>query len=409
VSTPAELATPGVAVEVAGVAARLAVEPASVAEAAEAMRSLARDRLVVAFVGGGTDLELGHPPARLDAVLRTRGLARVLEHAPSDQIVKVEAGLTVAALQRHLAPHGQRLALDPPDPERATVGGALAAGAFGPRRTRYGTIRDLVIGVTVVRADGVVAHGGGKVVKNVAGFDLPRLFCGSLGTLGLVAEVIFRLHPLPEASATLSVAGLAPRAVRALATAALDARLEPAAIAALAEGDAFRLAVRFEGFAPGVAEGIERFAALAASAGAAAEVLRDADEAALWARHDALRGAGDVRLKATFPPASLEGAAEALRPIAASLRAGATVLHPALGIALVAGGLDGAETTASAVEAARAALRDGNVVLTAAPALLRARTDVWGRAPAALELMRRLKRELDPDGRLAPGRMPGGI
>jgi glycolate dehydrogenase FAD-binding subunit len=412
VTAPAEVpAARGGVAAVAGVQPRLALEPGSVAEAADAMRALARDRLAVAFIGGGTDLELGNPPARLDAVLHTRGLARVREHAPSDQIVAVEAGLTLAALQRHLAPHGQRLAVDPPEPERATVGGVLAAGAFGPRRTRFGTVRDLVIGITVVRADGVIAHGGGKVVKNVAGFDLPRLFYGSLGTLGLIAEVIFRLHPLPETSATLALAGLAPRAVRALAAAALDARLEPAAMAALGEGEAFLLAVRFEGFAPGVADQVERLRALAARHDAGAEVLGGADEAALWARHDALRGAGDVRAKATYPPASLERAVEALRPVAGSLRSGAIVLHPALGIALVAGGLEAADATARAVEDARAALREGNgaVVLTAAPALLRAQTDVWGRPPAALELMRRLKRELDPEGRLAPGRMPGGL
>ena len=153
---------------IVGMRPSTAVEPASVAEAAETMRALAVDRLAVAFVGGGTDLELGAAPARLDVVLRTRRLARIREHAPSDQIVAVEGGMTVAALQRAVAPHGQRLALDPPDPERATVGGVVAANAFGPRRTRHGAVRDLVIGVTLVRADGVVAHGGGKVVKNTA-------------------------------------------------------------------------------------------------------------------------------------------------------------------------------------------------------------------------------------------------
>ena len=232
------------------------------------MRALAAEKAAVAFVGGGTDLELGAPPARLDAVVRTRRLARVIEHAPSDQIVAVEAGLPLAALQRHLAPHGQRLALDPPLPERATIGGIVAANAFGPRRTRFGAVRDLVIGITVVRADGVVARGGGKVVKNVAGFDLPRLFCGSLGTLGLVAEVVFRLHPLPEASATVVLAGLSAPTALEVARSALDARLEPVAVVALAEGEGFRLALRFEGFAPGVADQLDRLVALPAARGA---------------------------------------------------------------------------------------------------------------------------------------------
>jgi glycolate oxidase FAD binding subunit len=397
--------------DVLGLRPRLVVEPGSVEEAAEAMGAFARDRLAVGFVGGGTDLDLGHPPARLDALLATRRLARVREHAPSDQIVAVEAGMTIAALQAHLAPHGQRLALDPPFPARATAGGVVAANAFGPRRTRYGTVRDLVIGITVIRADGVVARGGGKVVKNVAGFDLPRLFCGSLGTLGLVAEVVFRLHPLPEVSTTAVFDGLTAAQARALTVLALDARLDPVAAAALGDGTRFRLALRFEGFAPGVRAAVDRLLALGAREGHVAARLEDADEAALWAEHDALRTAGDVRAKAAFAPAALEGASGALRAVADALRGGAVVLHPALGVAFVSGTLERPEAVERAVASARAVLRPagGSLVVTAAPAALRARVDVWGEPPPALELMRRLKHELDPDRRLAPGRFVGGI
>lgn len=405
------MSAPRAAVEVdalLGVRPRIALEPGTLDEAAEAMRALARDGAAVAFVGGGTDLELGAPPTRLDAVLHTRRLDRIREHAPSDQIVAVEAGITVAALQRHLAPHGQRLALDPPHPERATVGGVLAANAFGPLRARHGAVRDLVIGITLVRADGVIARGGGKVVKNVAGFDLPRLLCGSLGTLALVAEVVFRLHPLPEASATVAIGGLTAAEVRAVTRAALEARLEPSAVAALHEEGGFRLAIRFEGFAPGVREQAERLLALDARG----ERLGGADEAAVWARHDALRAAGDVRAKAAFLPAALEAAVRgALEPVVATLGSGALVLYPTLGIAFAGGRLDRADATGSAVAAARAALRPGNgsLVLAAAPPALRARVDPWGDPPPAIEVMRRLKRELDPDGRLAPGRLAGGI
>jgi glycolate oxidase FAD binding subunit len=393
---------------VLGVRPGVAVEPASVEEAAETMRALARDRLAVAFVGGGTDLELGAPPARLDAVLHTRRLARIREHAPSDQIVAVEAGMTLADLQRALAPHGQRLAIDPPFPERATIGGIVAANAFGPRRARFGPVRDLVIGITVIRADGAIARGGGKVVKNVAGFDLPRLLCGSLGTLGLVAEVVLRLHPLPEASATALFEGLEASDVAETMPVLRDLGVEPTAVAAISSGAGFALAVRFEGFAPGVREQMAR--TLARAGGGAA--LSGAEEAALWERHDALCRQGDVRAKATFAPASLAAAAEALRPLSGALRDAASVIHPAVGVAFVSGVLDGPGPAADAIGSARAALRplgNGAVVLAAAPPGLRARVDVWGPPPPAIEVMRRLKRELDPEGRLAPGRFVGGI
>jgi glycolate oxidase FAD binding subunit len=384
------------------------VEPASLAEAAETMRALAADRLAVTFVGGGTDLDLGAPPARLDVVLRTGRLAAIREHAPSDQIVAVQAGMTVGALQRALAPHGQRLALDPPDPDRATVGGVLAANAFGPRRTRYGPVRDLVIGATLVRADGVVAHGGGKVVKNVAGFDLPRLLCGSLGTLGLVAEVVFRLHPLPEASGTAVFQGLAGVDVRETVPALRQLAVEPTALAALSEGTRFALAIRFEGFAPGVRDQLER---VLSRAGGGAR-LEGAEEVAFWARHEALASGGSVRARASFAPAALVKALDALAPLRDALGGAPLAVHPALGLALLGGDLADPEAAAAAVASARAALKplgNGALVLTAAPPALRARTDVWGPPPPGIEIMRRLKRELDPDARLAPGRFVGGI
>ncbi|HEX7487458.1 MAG TPA: FAD-binding oxidoreductase, partial [Anaeromyxobacteraceae bacterium] len=233
---------------VLGVVPRLVLEPATLGEAAEALASCARDRLAVAFVGGGTDLELGRPPTRLDAVVRTGRLARLVEHNPSDQMAVVEAGMTIADLQRQLGARGQRLALDPPLPQRATVGGVLASNAWGPLRHRHGAGRDLVVGMTFVRADGIIAKGGGKVVKNVAGFDVPRLLVGSLGTLAMIGTVTFRLHPLPEADATVLLPGLDPAAARALVAAIRGSQLDPAAVAAILEGGHLRVGVRFEGF-----------------------------------------------------------------------------------------------------------------------------------------------------------------
>ena len=171
------------------------VEPATLDEAVAAMRA-------------GGSISIDRPGG--DAVLSTRGLRRVLEHEPGDLTAIVEAGIRLSELRERLAAHGQMLALDPPgDP---TVGACLAGDLSGPRRHRYGAMRDLVIGVTVVLADGTVASSGGKVVKNVAGYDLGKLFSGSRGRLGLIARVALRLHPRPPAEATLVADADDPRA-----------------------------------------------------------------------------------------------------------------------------------------------------------------------------------------------------
>jgi glycolate oxidase FAD binding subunit len=386
--------------------------PATVGEAAAVLEEKARDKACVGFVGGGTALSLGRPPRRLDAVLRTERLARVVEHAPSDQIIIVEAGLTLAALQRAVAAHGQRLALDPPLPEQQTIGGLVATNAFGPRRTRYGSLRDLIIGVSLVRADGALAKGGGKVVKNVAGFDLPKMMVGSLGTLGLVATATFRLHPLPEVDVTLVARRMTARDVRSLVRTMRDAQLEPAAVAALFEEKGLELGIRFEGFQEGVKEQVCRTLALLAKSGTASDALDETSAAAFWARHDTMRTAGPLRAKvATLPSAFeefFEGWSGALLRL---LDAPAVVVYPSLGISFFSGTPSDAAAAAAAIACARAALAPGggSLVLEEAPDEVRAHADPWGPPPAAFALMRELKNRLDPEGRLNPGRFVGGL
>jgi glycolate oxidase FAD binding subunit len=397
---------------VLGMVPRLVLEPATVEEAAEAMRACARDRLRLLFVGGGTEVELGRPPAALDAVLRTGRLARVVEHAPSDQIAVVEAGARLSDLQARLSLHRQRVALDPPLPGAATLGGVVAANAFGPRRHRFGSARDLVLGMGFVRADGTPAKGGGKVVKNVAGFDVPRLLVGSLGTLALITTVTVRLHPLPEAEETVLAPDLDVAAVREVATALSAEQLEPSAVAAVLEGGRFRLGIRLEGFAPGVAEQRRQLLALAERLGRRAEPLDGGAASAFWARHDAVRGEGPLRAKISAPPAALaEVARAALAPLLSSLEGGVAAAYPTLGLCFASGRPVGAGSVARAVEVARAALArlGGALVLCAAPAEVREVVDPWGPPPPAVALMRRVKARLDPEGRLAPGRFVGGI
>lgn len=397
---------------VLGVAPRWVFEPATAAEAAEAMKGCAADRLRVAFVGGGTDLGVGAPPTGVDVVLRTGKLARVVEHSPSDQIVVVEAGLPLAVLQRTLASHGQRLALDPPFADRATVGGVVAANAFGPRRTRYGTARDLIIGLSIVRADGVAARGGGKVVKNVAGFDLPRLFVGSLGTLGLITSVTFRLHPLPEASATATVDRPSGAQVRAVVVAIREAQLDPTSVTLLVGPGGTRLGVRFEGFGPGVRQQAERLTGLGAPLGLRFDLLDGAGAETFWARHEAARTSGSVRVRLAAPPSALEAVLDgAVGPLVGALGQGWAVLDPWAGAGFAGG------TPADTAAAVAALLRargvqvalGGTLTMAAAPPEVRAGFDPWGAPPAAVEVMRRLKARLDPEGRLAPGRFVGGI
>jgi glycolate oxidase FAD binding subunit len=402
--------------------------PASVEEAAEAMARAARDGQRLSFVGGGTDLGPAGADAAgaTDAVLRTRKMARVLEYAPADMVVVAECGVTLAELQAVAAEEGQRLALDPPLPERATLGGLVATGAFGPRRARYGAIRDLVLGVTLVRADGVVARGGGKVVKNVAGFDLPKLACGSLGTLGLIATATFRLHPRPEASVTAIARGVSAAEVVALMAGARAARLEPSAAVAVRNGEPgdgarvdgagaskrggegrYDLGLLFEGFAGSVDVQAARFVELSGG-----EAPRK--DTAFWARHDAVRVGSPLRIKLAALPTRFPAVEALLGPALASLRESAFAWYPSLGVGYLCGDpADGAwAAAAKALAEARAALvaSGGWLVVEAAPATPAMRAlDRWGPVPSAFPLMRELKARFDPEGRLNPGRFVGGL
>ncbi len=190
---------------VEGLTPEAAVFPGSVDEVRGVVAVAAEAEVPVLPWGGGTAASVGSPPARPGIVLGLGRLDAILEYEPGDLTVTAQAGLTLARLQSALRERGQWLSLDPPDAERATLGGIVAANASGPRRQLYGTLRDLLIGVTVVTADGGLVRGGGKVVKNVAGYDLPKLFVGSYGTLGIIVEVTVRLRPLPDAERVVSV------------------------------------------------------------------------------------------------------------------------------------------------------------------------------------------------------------
>jgi FAD/FMN-containing dehydrogenase len=248
-------------------------------EVSALLREAAAAGLAVVPRGAGTGLGWGAPPSRCDLVVDLRSMDQVVEHEAGDLVARVQAGATIGQLAVAFGSAGQQLALDVP--AEATVGGVVATGTAGPRRFRYGAPRDLLIGITVVRADGVVAHAGGKVVKNVAGYDLAKLFAGSQGTLGVITEAAFRLHPLPAAVAWVTAEfGPAERAgaVTAVAAAA-GSPLVPSAVELDWPGGSqrpLRVGVLLEGTGPGVAERAKQMSELLAAPGGAVSVAETA-------------------------------------------------------------------------------------------------------------------------------------
>src|ERR1700738_434824 len=245
----------------------LVVEPGSEQELAKVLKLANSAGLAVIPRGGGTKLEWGNRPERADVILSMSRLNRVIEHAWADLTVSAEAGCTIAKLQETVAKHGQRLALDPLWLERATVGGVLSTNDSGALRLRFGSLRDLVIGATVALADGTVASSGGKVVKNVAGYDLPKLVTGAFGTLGVITRAIFRLHPLPRETRTISCVTADVREAQRLVLAIQNSKLAPSARQIGCEpGAKPRVDVLFEGTQAGLAVQVEQVKSMMGSA-----------------------------------------------------------------------------------------------------------------------------------------------
>jgi glycolate oxidase FAD binding subunit len=252
---------------VAGVQPSLVVEPGSEQELAKVLKLANGAGLAVIPRGGATKLEWGNRPARADVILSTARLNRVIEHPWADLTVSVEAGCTLAKLQETVAKHRQRLALDTLWAERATVGGALSTNDSGALRLRFGSLRDLVIGVTVALADGTVASSGGKVVKNVAGYDLPKLVTGAFGTLGVITRAIFRLHPLPKETRTISAVPTDLREAQRLMLAIQNSKLSHSALQICCEAKRQpRVDVLFEGTEAGLIAQVEQVKSIFGSA-----------------------------------------------------------------------------------------------------------------------------------------------
>jgi glycolate oxidase FAD binding subunit len=305
----------------------------------------------------------------------------VIEHAWADLTVTVEAGCTIAQLQCTLAEHGQRLAIDPLWPERATVGGVLSTNDSGALRLGNGSLRDLIIGVTLVLADGTVAKSGGKVVKNVAGYDLPKLATGSLGTLGVITRAVFRLHPLPRYTRTLTISVDDAAEMQRVVSAILDAQLTPAAVQVRNDARNGSVDILLEGTLDGIAaqeSAIRKFGTVREGS---PDVWNAREE--LWATSGA-----ETVVKFTTLPSRIAAAAAAF----------SRFVIQATGIGY--GRFDG-----DLQELRTAMERDGGSLTILGPSKL----DAWGSLGDAFPLMRAVKEQFDPKGTLNPGRFIGGI
>lgn len=388
--------------EVDGVAV---IAPANDEQVAAVLRRCSQERLSVTATGGGTKLGWGNAVAA-KVRLETSKMSGVREHSWQDLTATVGAGTPWATMQGELARHGQRAALDPLFAERATVGGVLNTNDSGLLRMRYGSLRDLVIGMTIVLADGTIARTGGKVVKNVAGYDLPKLLTGSFGTLGVITEATFRLHPLQRRTARFTV-----RSADVIALAELMHRLVTSGMSLEAmqlrnEADAFALDVEFAAVAEALTEHEQRLRTLAG----ALRVMPC--EVEMYGAREALFGVtGATVLKVTTPSTKLAALVAGFARLAASGAIAKAVADPA-GVVTAALVAEPAALAAIVEDLRARLLGGGGSVVVLRRGALPGEVDPWNDAaqpPPALDVMRAIKQEFDPARLLNPGRFVGGL
>jgi glycolate oxidase FAD binding subunit len=376
--------------------------PATEDEAAAAVSRAVGEGTALVPWGGGTAIHQGNPlRAARWAALSSGRLNRVIEYSPDDMVVTAGAGLTLEALQAVLAEHNQFLPVDAPQADQATLGGIVAANAHGLLRPLFGTPRDRLLGARIALSDGTVVRGGGKVVKNVAGYDLGKLFCGSWGTLGFMTELTFKTQPRPEARVHRMFSAATPADAARAALAVHEARLDPAWMAVLDAGEPL-LSVGLLGSAASVEWQGEAVRAAVMEAGLE---LAGVDLGEENVRGFGAAPAGTVGFRVTARPTELPELLEALGPLAARLSANVPVgvvegiLAPAL--------MEEGPRMVPVVE--RALPKDAHLTWTRVPAEWKYHMDVWGPARPDHSLMRGVKQAFDPRGAFSPGRFLGGL
>src|SRR5437588_453992 len=387
---------------------KLVIEPGTERELAEILRLSNEAGLAVIPRGGGTKLGWGNSPARADLILSTVRMTEIIEHAWADLTVSVQAGCTIQRLQETLSQHGQRLALDPLWPEKATVGGVLCTNDSGALRLRFGALRDLIIGVTIALPDGTLASSGGKVVKNVAGYDLPKLVTGALGTLGVITRAVFRLHPLPRKACSFSIAVSNPDEAQKSVLAIQDSKLAHVALQSHFSVESTpTVDILFEGTEAGLDAQAAHLRSLCQSA-----KISDAPMS-VWSARQYFWSFSDsaetVIAKISILPADLARTIELIRRSADSshLHWQSLMYATGLGWLLLEGSADNFH---GALTSLRSELEKmgGSLAVLYRPSNM-PEFDAWGSPGNSLLLMKAVKSRLDPSHTLNPGRFLGGL
>ena len=398
--------------------------PRTQAELAAVMAMANQQQWRVLICGQGSKLQWGGFTDRIDLVVSTRLLNRVVAHATGDLTVTVEAGLSLATLQKQLCQFQQFVALDPAYPQTATIGGLLATRDSGSLRHRYGSLRDMCLGITFVRADGQLATAGGRVVKNVAGYDLMKLLTGSYGTLGVISEVTLRLYPLPEAASTILISGSAQE-ITALNRSLLNSTLTPTAVdvfsaSALSAWSVQRemgLAVRVQSLDESVAEHCDRI--LHQAPHLSTLTLDVAPEADFWhqitAQFWSASASEAVVCKfGVLPAQATQFLSEVMAYCQQQTVSCKGQIHAGSGTGILRledERLGDPEVAGVWIQALRSHCQSAQGYLTVleAPSALKQAIDIWGYTGNTLTLMTKLKHQFDPKNILNPDRFVGGI
>jgi glycolate oxidase FAD binding subunit len=390
-----------------GVIPECIAEPREEAELAQLLAYADGLGLQVAPLGSGTKTAWGTTPNKVDVAISTKRLNRVLEHAHHDMTVTVEAGVPFSLLQQTLAQHSQRLALDPLWSDKATVGGIISTNDNWSLRLRYGSIRDLILGVTVALPNGTLASSGGKVVKNVAGYDLPKLVTGALGTLGIITKAVFRLHPLPAESRTVSIECPSARAANDIVLSIADSVLVPTGMQIRFSNQSSPVVdVRFEGIGESVNAQLSSLTRLRGAV-AVAEATED-----VWKSREHLftDNGSSMLCKLALLPTEIASAVEQIHGALNGVAPWSLVVQ-ATGIALLRIDFTDSESACCFISTLRSGIagRGGTLVVLHCAPEIKQRIDVWGPAGGAQPLMKRIKERFDPNGVLNRGRFVGGL